>query len=247
MDTPLILDTETTGALPGKDRLVSVAYQSGDAAIKHELFKPPVEIAVEAQATHHITPAMVADKPAFAGSETYQELEELLPTHTLVAHNAPFDIAMLETEGLTVPHFICTVKIARHLDTEGAIPRFGLQYLRYYLELELPGAVAHSADGDVLVTAALFDRLLKKLRPHSTSEAELYAAMRQISQQPMLIRRFSFGKYKGEKLQDIAQQDPGYLDWLLTQKEQATGNVEARGDDEDMIFSLKHFLKLRAK
>ena len=245
MDTPLILDTETTGAMPGKDRLVSVAYKAGEADIVHELFKPPLEIAVEAQATHHITPEMVADKPAFIGSDTFKELEALLPEHTLVAHNAPFDIAMLEAEGLTVPHYICTVKVARHLDAEGVIPRFGLQFLRYYLKLDLPQAVAHSADGDVLVTTALFDRLVEKMKGDHSSEAELFAAMRQITQEPMLIRRFSFGKFKGEKLQDVAAKEPGYLEWLLEQKEQATGKVEARGDDEDMIFSLKHFLKTR--
>jgi exodeoxyribonuclease X len=245
MDKLIFLDTETTGAIPGKDRLVSVAFQVNEK-LTHELFNPPVEISVEAQATHHITPEMVANKPVFAGSETFKELAELLSDHTLVAHNAPFDMAVLKAEGLEVPNSICTVKIARHLDAEGVIPRFGLQYLRYYLKLNLPEAVAHSANGDVLVTAALFNRLAEKMRGEYDSETKMLRAMREITQQPMLIRRFSFGKFKGEKLQDVAQKEPGYLEWLLEQKEKDTGKVEARGDDEDMIFSLRHFLKMRA-
>src|SRR3989344_2977233 len=42
------------------------------------------------------------------------------------------------------------------------IPEHNIQYLRYFLELEVPGT-AHDAEGDVNVLEALFKRLYTKL------------------------------------------------------------------------------------
>lgn len=240
----LFLDTETTGNAAASDRLVAVAYKI-DGKMTHQLFKPPVDIAIDAQATHHITPEMVADKPAFAGSQTQAELETLLATKILVAHNAAFDIGILQNEGLNVPSFICSLKVARHLDGAGVVPRFGLQYLRYYLKLNVASATAHSADGDVLVTEALFNRLLEKIRQEYDNDDEAITAMIDISLKPSLIKKFSFGKYRGQSLTDVVRTDPGYLEWLLRAKEQPQDKTQARSDDEDMIFSLKHYLAHR--
>ena len=225
---PLFLDTETTGNIPGKDRLVSLAYKL-DNTVVHELFTPPIPISIDAMATHHITPAMLKDKPAFADSPTAQTLQQLLNEHVLVAHNAAFDIAMLTIEGLTVPQYIDTVRVARALDNEGKIPRFSLQYLRYLLDLEVLNAHAHDALGDVLVLEALYNRLLHK----KTMEE-----MIKISQEPALIHRINFGKYKGELLKDVAQKDPRYLKWLLGQKEENNNN----NSEEDWIYSIKKYL-----
>ncbi len=227
----LFLDTETTGNQPGKDRLCSVAYKI-NGELHHEFFKPPGPISIDAMATHHITEKMVADKPAFQGSETFTKLQELLPQSTLVAHNAPFDISMLEIEGLQVPQHICTLRVARHLDNEGKIPRFSLQYLRYLLDLNVEGASAHDAAGDVLVLEALFNRLQVKMTPEEMVE---------VSQKPILFQRINFGKHKGKLLRDIAQQDKGYLQWLLRQKEESAA-INPTMDDTDWIYSLKQHL-----
>lgn len=236
----LFLDTETTGNVPGDDRLVSVAYKVGDK-LTHELFKPGKEISVDAMATHHITPAMVADKPAFSESGMRAELEQLLVDHVLVAHNASFDIAMLEAEGLTIPQFICTLKVARAQDLEGTVLRYGLQYLRYFWQLPVEGVVAHSADGDVLVLEALFNYLLAQARQQS-DDTQALAAMLEISARPSLVQRLGFGKYRGERLVDLVQRDPGYLEWLLSEKEKALADGTGRADDVDFIYSLRHFL-----
>jgi DNA polymerase III epsilon subunit-like protein len=188
---------------------VSLAYKLGDTSV-HELFTPPVPISVDAMATHHITPAMLEGKPAFADSPLAENLQALLNEHILVAHNAPFDIAMLQAEGLTVPRHIDTIRVTRAMDAEGKIPRFSLQYLRYLFGLDVPNAHAHDALGDVLVVEALYNHLLQH---HSLED------MVTISQQPALIHRINFGKYKGELLKDVAQKDPRYLRWLLGEKE----------------------------
>lgn len=235
----LILDTETTGNVPGEDRLVSVAYKIG-ADLKHELFKPAKEISIDAMCTHHITSEMVADKPPLVGSDMYRELERLLVDHILVAHNAAFDIAMLEAEGLTVPQFICTLKVARALDADGTLPRYSLQYLRYALKLPVTGVVPHSADGDVSVLAALFTHLQQQAAQQYETPAAAIAAMMEISVKPSLIHHFGFGKYRGQRLGDVALRDPGYLEWLLSAKEADQSNQY--GNDADLIYSLRQAL-----
>jgi exodeoxyribonuclease X len=227
----LFLDTETTGNMPGKDRLVSIAYKAG-ADMTHEFFKPAAPISVDAMATHHITNEMVADKPTFIDSDLYKALSELLPVSIVVAHNAAFDIGILETEGLKVPNYICTYKVARAIDSQGTIPRYSLQYLRYYLKLNVNGVTAHDAAGDVQVLEALFDRLKAKMEVEK---------MQEVSKQPVLLRHLQFGKYKGQLIRDIAQNDPGYLEWLLREK-QKDQSASPWGRDDDLIYTLKQHL-----
>ncbi len=227
----LFLDTETTGNMPGKDRLCSIAYQL-DGEMRHEFFKPPTPISVDAMAVHHITNEMVEDKPEFPGSGMFKDLEALLPDSVLIAHNASFDIGILENEGLKVPQHICTYRVSRHLDEEGVIPRYGLQYLRYFLKLNIDGVNAHDAAGDVKVLSALFSRLEPKLSVEKMIE---------VSKQPILMRTLNFGKYKGEKIADIAKKDRGYLEWLLGQKQDPKATSKY-GDEADWIYSLQYYL-----
>ena len=238
---PIFLDTETTGNIPGKDRLCSICYKDGDTLV-HELFKPPIPITVDAMATHHITNQMVEDKASFDSSETKEKVRELLADNILVAHNAVFDIAMLEIEGVQVPQYICTLRVARHLDTEGKVPRFSLQYLRYFLDLNIEDAPAHDARGDVLVLEALFARLIDKLKQTEKDEIAVLEKMIELSQQPVLLRTMKFGKYRGRDFQDIARQDAGYLSWLLgeKQKQAATGSKDP--SDEDLMYTLQYYL-----
>ena len=159
----LFLDTETTG-LDGNARLLQVAYstfidfeEEEPSPIVSEYFDPQVALGIDAMCVNHITEKMVINQPAFAGSKMYKHLEMLLRDHTLVAHNAPFDIGMLEREGLSVPSYICTKKIAEHL---GLAKKTNLQYLRYSLDLDIEGN-AHTASGDVTVLIALFKHITK--------------------------------------------------------------------------------------
>jgi hypothetical protein len=48
---------------------------------------------------------------------------------------------------------------------------------------------------------------------------------------------FNFGKYNGKTVADVARSDPGYLEWMLNQKEQANSDTE-----EDWIYTLKYHL-----
>ncbi len=232
---PLIfLDTETTGNILGTDRLCQVCYQAGET-IRTEYFKPPMPVSVKSMSINHITNEMLADKPAFAGSSMAKDLQKLLEQGILVAHNAKFDISMLESEGISVPRFICTFRMARYLDKENAIPEYGLQFLRYYLHLDVTGT-AHDAEGDVRVLAAIFPRLLAKMTAEAGSEAAAIERMMEISRTPVLFTKFNFGKYNGKTIEEVLKTDRRYLEWLFEQKRT---NEEG---EEDWLYTLRHYL-----
>jgi DNA polymerase III epsilon subunit-like protein len=75
----VVLDTETTGNEIDKDRLCQICYKC-DGKIKTGYFKPPIPVSVKAMSVTHITNKMLQDKPAFAGSEMFTELKDLLKT-----------------------------------------------------------------------------------------------------------------------------------------------------------------------
>jgi len=235
----IFIDTETTGTGPD-DTLLQIAYRTTGGVDVNELYNPGRKIEIGAMATHHITEKMVAEKPAFKGSPAYQDLEKRFARNEVfIAHNAGFDVAMVEKEGLKVGPVIDTLKIARHLDPNSKIESYALQYMRYLLGIEVE-ATAHDAWGDILVLEQLFFRLVKKLMTEKDwLQDEAIDYMIKVSKEPMLYRSIPFGKYRGEKMEDIAKTDPGYLKWLLKQKEE-----DPEGPDEDWIYSLKHYLHL---
>jgi DNA polymerase III epsilon subunit-like protein len=231
----IFLDTETTGNDLSKDRLCQVCFRTSNG-IKVEYFKPPLPMTVKSMSITHITNKMLEDKGPFEGSAMKKELEELLKEGVLVAHNAKFDVTMLEAEGLKIPRKICTLRVARHLDPKNIIPEYNLQFLRYYLELEVAGN-AHDAEGDVNVLYAVFNRLLAKLKETIPDEDEAIEKMIEISNTPSIFRIFNFGKYKDTSVEDVARKDRGYLEWMLNQK------LMAPDKDEDWIHTLEYYLK----
>lgn len=229
----VFFDTETTGNQP-EDYLCQIAWMH-NGVMKAGLFKPPMPIPPEASSIHHISNKMVADKPAFKDSPQWKEVKELFEDENtvVVAHNAKFDLGMLEKEGIIPKHFICTLRVARAMDPDSKLPNYKLQYLRYALELEVDeAAAAHSADGDVLVLEKLFERLLKKLSEQKNGDEPL-KEMIEISSLPSIIKTFAFGKHIGKTVASVAKESPDYLEWLLKQK------LEKPAGEEDWIFTLK--------
>ena len=237
MKNLIFFDTETTGNTEN-DFLCQIAYKHGDETFTG-LYKPPIKIPPEASAVHHITNKMVADKPSFAESGDLAKIKKLFEDKDsiVVAHNAPFDIVMIKKERIEPKKFICTLRLARHLDHEEKIERYNLQYLRYLLEIEID-ATAHDALGDVLVLEKLYERLKKKLiEDENLSEEEAINKMTEISSHPSLLHTFKFGKHNGKKIEEVLKTDRGYLQWLLDQK------LNGDGIDEDWIYTLKHYLE----
>jgi len=172
---------------------------------------------------------MVQDKPSFRDSNIWQQLHDLLNSddNVMVAHNAAFDVDMLKKEGIEPKNVVCSLKLARHLDKEGVIPQYGLQYLRYYLNLNID-ATPHDALGDILVLEAIFKRIHSKVVDEYGDAAT--DKMIEISSRPVLYRRMPFGKHKGMKIEDVPVD---YLQWL-----------SGTDLDGDMRYTVEHYLKL---
>lgn len=232
----IFLDTETTGNDVAKDRLCQICYKTSDGIYKG-YFKPPVPVSVKAMSITNITNKMLEDKEVFKDSVMKKDLEARLANGILVAHNAKFDCAILEAEGMSIPHRICTFRVARELDPENKIPEYNLSYLRYFLELEVADAFAHDAEGDVKVLYAIFQSLLAKMTATGMTEEKAIESMLDISSHPSLFRLFNFGKYKDRKIAEVARIDRGYLQWMLDRK------MEEGGQDEDWIHTLEYYLR----
>jgi len=183
----IFLDTETTGNGPA-DRLCQIAFKIKGGYAVNELFNPGMPITIDAMTVHHITNEMVLDKPAFQNSDTWKQLQGLVNSdgYVIVAHNAPFDVDMLKKEGIEPKKVICTLKLARYFDKDGVIPSYGLQYLRYYLKLNVD-AVPHTALGDILVLEALFNRIYAKAVIEFGDDT--VAEMIEVSKNPVLYRK----------------------------------------------------------
>ncbi|WP_201353754.1 exonuclease domain-containing protein [Hydrogenimonas urashimensis] len=242
----VILDTETTGA-EEKDRICQIAYIVASPQlvgttieeVHEDLCKPPVEIGFGAMAVHHITNETVAKKPPCVQTESFRRLEELnTAENILVIQNAPFDLAMLQKEGFRsrMP-LIDTLRCLRHLYPD--LEAHALQYIRYAFGLyktEKREARSiglkispHDALGDVFILKLLLDYLLIDHAPEELVE---------LTKKPITYKTFKFGKYKGEEIIEVAKKDPGYIEWLLMEKE------SEEGLDEDWRQTLQKALEI---
>jgi DNA polymerase III epsilon subunit-like protein len=242
----LYFDTETTD-IQAKD-LIQLAFITDDPNVQLNLFfKPKQEISFGAMAVHHITPEMLEGEkyfentplpkenihPEYKGDNLIEYLKFLAKRYIWVAHNAEFDLEVLEKKGVTIPNSICTLKIARNALTEGNrdLESYALQYLRYYLglyKIEDQGhIVAHDALSDVYFLRDLFHYLLENTKLSAQQ-------MILISKQPQIIRELRFGKYAGKTLEEIARIDREYLIWI----------IENMTDKEDLVWNAERVLNM---
>ncbi|HEY1041603.1 MAG TPA: exonuclease domain-containing protein [Candidatus Paceibacterota bacterium] len=238
----IIFDTETTGNT-SSDFLCQLAYKAvGEQEITIIYAKPPKAIPFEAMATHHITEKRVANEPAFQENPQYADVKALFenPNTIAIAHNAPFDVAILKNDKINVATMLDTCKVAAHTKKYHNAERNGLQYLRYFFDIDIPlsEALPHSAEGDVLVLEKIFIKLRDIIMQHENkSEEEALAEMLRLSTAPLMIETITFGKYKGRKVLDIAVEDKRYLQWLYDEK---LKNTEQ--DETDWLRTLERAL-----
>ena len=236
----LFLDVETTG-LDAEDRLCEVAYVADHGGkiwtSKQQYFKAPVKVKIGAMAVNHITNYFLAHKKPFANSQMEKELIALAKDdYILVAHNAPFDLRMLEKEGVVFKRYIDTKKLSHALDKDDTMESHRMQYLRYYHNVRMKGddsQMAHTAEGDTAVLRKLYYKLVDKLGKPTI------AKQLKISETPVLFNVFKFGKYRGTSIGKVAAIKPQYLEWLLAEKR------KSEQDETDWIYTLEYHLENR--
>lgn len=240
----IILDTETTG-VSESDRVIQLGYivlGTNPVEVHNEFNSCDIPIGFGAMEVHGITPDLLDGKPSCTETSAYKRLEELnTDDNYLIIHNAPFDIKMLEKEGFNPQmKVIDTLRVAKHILPDEEAHR--LQYFRYkmnlYKEEEKEAAAlgvvvkAHDAIGDVLVLKLLLSKLRVLVQEAYPSENPV-EKMVDLTNTPILVKTFRFGKHKGKELVEVAREDAGYLRWMLSSMENL---------DDDMRYSINSAL-----
>ncbi|MEO1937932.1 MAG: exonuclease domain-containing protein [Sulfurimonas sp.] len=240
----VILDTETTGT-DEQDRVIQLGYMvlgGKEIEVHNEFCSADVPINYAAMEVHGITPEMIEGKPKCTEMPAYKRLLELnTPENYMIIHNAPFDLKMLEKEGFEVAmKVIDTLRVAKHVYEDEEAHR--LQYFRYklglYKEEEAEAkklgieVKAHDAIGDVLVLKLFLTKLREAVEKKYPGENPV-EKMVDLTNTPILVKTFRFGKHKGKSLEEVAQEDPGYLRWMLSSMDNL---------DDDMRYSINHYL-----
>ncbi|OIO57360.1 MAG: hypothetical protein COX57_06895 [Alphaproteobacteria bacterium CG_4_10_14_0_2_um_filter_63_37] len=164
----VVLDTETTGLNPGKDRIVSVGMvkmRSGVIGQRFEaLVDPQIPIPLSAVEIHGISDDMVRGQPTLL--ERIVDMLDFIGASVVVGHHIGFDIrfinkAMVGHLGAHFPYpTLDTMRLDRALapcDEVGT-----LDDVAGRLGIEVHGR--HTALGDAKATASIFWRLAEQAR-----------------------------------------------------------------------------------
>ena len=214
-----VIDIETTGTDPVRDDIIEIASVDmvrggGITNAMDTLVRPARPIPPGASAVHHLIDEDVRNAPPlsdvigrFKGADFY------------VAHNADFERSFFAAKGIELGPWICTYKCALRVWPE--LDGHSNQELRYALGRASPfpgferAAISpHRAASDVIITAAVFEELIKHAR---------WSELVQWSSEPALHTRFHFGKYRGKRYDEIAASDPDYLRWIIEKSELEEG------------------------
>ena len=181
----VVLDTETTGLDPQRDRVISVgAIRLHGARLYRSrtlnmLVNPERSIPSRTIAIHGISNAMVADAPPF------EQIVDRIVEHTsglvVIGHYIQFDIAILRSE---MQRCGLDWRPAGSLDVmllyAGLFPdRPSLRLDDIAADLDVPVIGRHSALGDALTTGEIFLRLLAVMPAHGVDTLGAALALQQ--------------------------------------------------------------------
>lgn len=169
----VLLDLETTGATPTKDRITEIGlirYENGvEVGRWNTLINPEVSIPAFIQRLTGITQDMVKHAPTFA--QVCEILLQWLEKTVLCAHNVRFDYGFLKNEfkriGVTFQKkLLCTVKLSRKL-----YPQHHSHSLNAIIErFQLVCNQRHRAMGDTEMMAAFIDAAICELGESAVQE-----------------------------------------------------------------------------
>jgi DNA polymerase-3 subunit epsilon len=226
-----LVDLESTGTLPSSDRIVEIAIlrvnPDGGEDFRCKRVNPGVPIPAEATAIHGITDADVASEPAFAAYA--RSLSDFLTDCDIAGFNvARFDLPMLEAEfrragvtfsreGRAVIDAMAIFHQKERRDLAAAV--------RFYCGRDFPEA--HSSEDDVRATADVLRAQLERYDDLPRDVEALDELLNRVD--PSWIDPdgkfrwtdgttvIAFGQHKGRTLQDLAAEEPDYLEWMVGQ------------------------------
>jgi len=228
LNKPLvILDLETTGINPTKDRIVQIAIlkilPDGTRKTLNEIVNPGIEIPEKAAAIHGITNEMVKDKPSF--KDIAHKVVNFIKDCDIAGYNSTkFDIPMLAEELMRAEVEFDFSKV-KFIDVQTIYhkkePRTLSAAYKFYCNKDLENA--HNAMADVEAT---YEVLLSQLDKYDDLENNVeflseYTTRKKNADFAGFIvydengdEVFNFGKYKGKKVEEVLEKDTGYYGWI---------------------------------
>lgn len=165
--TYVVFDTETTGLDPARDDIVQIAAvrivngRRVEGEVFDTLVNPGRPIPARSTAVHGITEAMVAGAPDIAA--VTRRFHAFARGAVLVAHNAPFDMALLRraeaATGLVFDHPVLDTVLLSAV-VFGQHQTHTLDELTQRLAVTIPEEARHTALGDSIATADAFLKLI---------------------------------------------------------------------------------------
>ncbi len=229
LKNPIVFfDLETTGINIVSDRIVEISYlkvmPNGRETTKTILVNPTVPIPKEASEVHGIYDKDVADCPTF--KDVAKEIVNDIEGCDLAGYNSNrFDIPLLAEELLRADVDIDFRK-RKFVDVQVIFHKQEQRTLsaayQFYCKKTLDNA--HSAEAD---TKATYEILKSQLDMYSDLENDMdflskYTSYnRNVDFAGRIIYNdkdeevFNFGKYKGQKVEDVFSKDIGYYGWIL--------------------------------
>jgi DNA polymerase-3 subunit epsilon len=230
LDRPLVFfDLETTGLDLRNDRIIELGLikitPQGDVLERVRRFNPGMPIPPAATAVHGIRDADVAAEAPFCARA--RSLFELLEDCDLAGFNVRrFDLGML-TEEFKRCELELSLEGRRVVDMQNIFhreePRDLSAAARFYLGREHEDA--HSALGDIRTSAAVLGAQLHRY-PHLPRDLDgLHAYCDEYAPILTEVDRwfdstdggyvFRRGKHRGRPLDEVARDEPDYLDWMM--------------------------------
>lgn len=220
-------DLETTGIDVAKDRIVEISifkvYPNGNKESRTWLVNPTIPIPAHATAVHGISNEKVANEPTFR--ELAAQVHNMIKDSDLGGFNSDrFDIPLLAEELLRAEvdfdmknRVSVDVQTIFHKKEERTLSAAYKFYCNQSLEN------AHSAEADTMATyeilKAQLDRYndlpndMKALSEFTTRKKSVdFAGFIALNDQGQEI--FTFGKNKGQLVDEVLEKEPGYYGWI---------------------------------
>jgi DNA polymerase-3 subunit epsilon len=220
-------DLETTGIEVAKDRIVEISifkvYPNGNKESKTWLVNPTIPIPVVTTAVHGITNEKVASEPTF--KELASQVHNMIKDSDLAGFNSDrFDIPLLAEELLRAEvdfdmknRVSVDVQTIFHKKEERTLSAA----LKFYCGTNLENA--HSAEADTMATYEILkaqldryddlDNDIRWLSEFTTRKKSVdFAGFIALNNEGKEI--FTFGKNKGQLVEEVLEKEPGYYGWI---------------------------------
>ena len=210
-----VIDTESTGPDPEKDKVIEVAARLWFLDPQHKapfifesFVNPGCKIPPSSMAVHHITDKKIEGAPRLA--EVMPDLMRLVEDAIPVAYNSEYDRKMLRGTVLHDRYWVDLYRLAMktwYIGEQNAdgfpLTSFKQQELRYWLGVRDTPGEAHRAAADIFVSGLVFQTAVSKfLQSGMPDDATTFLSWLQA---PIVHKTIPFGPNAGllpEQLED---------------------------------------------